>query len=209
MGHRLWYLFCQLICQFTFILTWKLRVFGKKSIPSEGPVLFVSNHQSFLDPVLIGVGQKREVHYLARDTLFSHAVFRELIVSLNALPVKREEADHAAFRRAIKVLKQDRQLLVFPEGTRTEDGSLCEIHPGWALLAVRSRATIVPAVIEGAFDAWPRTSKLPRPGHILVAFGEAFQLASTKRNEVTRATERIEKEWTRLQIMLRGRLDLA
>lgn len=207
MGHRLWYLFCQLICQFTFILTWRLRVFGRRNIPDEGPVLFVSNHQSFLDPVLIGVGQKREVHYLARETLFSHALFRKLIVSLNALPVKREEADHVAFRRAIDVLKRDRQLLVFPEGTRTQDGSLGEIRPGWTVLAVRSRATIVPAVIDGAYDAWPRTAKLPRPGCILVAFGEAFKLASTKRNDVSGATERIGKEWMKLKTMLRERLD--
>jgi len=207
--HRFWYLLCQLICQFTFILAWKLRVFGKRNIPGEGPVLFVSNHQSLLDPVLIGVGQKREVHYLARDTLFSHALFRRLIVSLNALPVKREDADHVAFRRAIEVLKKDRQLLIFPEGTRTQDGSLGGIHPGWALLAARSQATIVPAIIEGAHDAWPRAVKLPRPGHILVAFGQGFKLARTKRSEVTEATNRIEKEWVKLQTMLRKRLYLA
>ena len=204
--HRLWYLFCQWLCQIAFVLLFKLRVFDRKRIPRKGPVLFVSNHQSFLDPVLVGVGLRRELHYLARDTLFSHPLFKRLIVSLNALSVRRDEADHAAFRRAIKVLRKDRQLLIFPEGTRTRDGELQKIRPGWALLAARSNATIVPVVIEGAFTLWPRSALLPRPGRIAVAFGEPFRLAGNDRAELDRATEWIRETWAKEQQMLRKRL---
>ena len=199
MRHRLWYLFCQLWCQFGYILAFRLRVFGRRHIPTEGPVLFVSNHQSFLDPVLIGVAQRREVHYLARETLFRHPIFRRLIVSLNALPVRRDEADMAAFKRALRVLRKGEQLLIFPEGTRTRDGGLQPIRPGWALLAARSGATIVPAIIEGAHDAWPRTAKVPRRRRIAVAFGEPFQLATTDRDAMDAATERIRTTWARLK----------
>ncbi|MFH0963391.1 MAG: lysophospholipid acyltransferase family protein [Planctomycetota bacterium] len=207
MLHRTWYLFAQWICQVGCSLAFGLRVVGRRNIPATGSVLIVSNHQSFLDPVLVGVGLSREVHHLARETLFKNRLFRGLIVSLNAVAVRRGEADVEGVRRAIRVLKNGKMLLIFPEGTRTRDGGLQRIRPGWTALAARSGATVVPAVIEGAHSAWPRTRQFPRCRRIAVAFGEGFRVEERGRGEARRASERLESEWRRLRENLRKLLE--
>ena len=100
---------------------------------------------------------------MARDTLFKNPFFEKLIRSLNSFPVKRGEADLSAVKETLRRLKDQRAVLLFPEGTRTIDGRISEFKPGLALLAKKTNAPIVPVVIDGAYEAWPRTSAIPFP----------------------------------------------
>ena len=202
---HLWYRSLQCIFQVAFPAVFKLRVFGRANIPPDGPVVIASNHQSYLDPVLIGVGLNREVHFLARDTLFMVPLFGRLIAYLNAMSLRRDETDVHAFRNALRVLKDDNMLLIFPEGTRTMDGRLQQTRPGWALLAARSRAVVVPAIIEGAHRAWPRSARFPSPRSIRVAFGTPFRIDRASRDTGERASRRLEEEWHRLHRELTNR----
>jgi len=202
---QLWYRSVQCMFQVLLPLTFKLRVFGRTNVPAGGPVLIACNHQSYLDPVLIGVGLRREVHFLARDTLFMAPLFRRIIVSLNAMSVRHDETDLQAMRNALRVLKDDNMLLIFPEGTRTADGRLQHARPGWVLLAARSRAAVVPAIIEGAHQAWPRDALLPRPRPISVTFGSPFRVDGRSRDAGDHASRQLETEWNRLQETLTSR----
>lgn len=168
---RLWYRFCQLICQGVFLLYFRGRVFGTAHVPRTGAVILVCNHQSFLDPVLATLALPRECDYMARDTLFHHRVLRRLIESLNAYPVRRGQADVAAVRESLRRLHAGRVLTAFPEATRTFDGRIGPLHAGAALLARRSGAPLVPTLILGAFEAWPRQARWPRPAPVIVAYG--------------------------------------
>lgn len=159
---RKWYRFGRLWCRLYFNVLHFGRAYHRENVPCRGPVLFVSNHQSFFDPVLVGYGLDREVDYMARDTLFDNPWFEKLIRSLNAFPVKRGEADLAAVKETLRRLRDDRAVLLFPEATRTADGRIREFKPGLALLARKANAPIIPVVIDGAFEAWPRTSPVPR-----------------------------------------------
>jgi 1-acyl-sn-glycerol-3-phosphate acyltransferase len=133
----------------------------------------VGNHQSFFDPVLVGYGLGREVDYMARDSLFKNPIFGKLIASFNAFPVKRGEADISAIKETLRRLKENRAVLLFPEGTRSPDGRIRPFKPGLELIARKAKATIVPVVIDGAYDAWPRTSPIPKPFRtIRVIFGK-------------------------------------
>jgi 1-acyl-sn-glycerol-3-phosphate acyltransferase len=123
----------------------------------------VSNHQSFFDPLLVGYGLNREVDYMARDTLFKNFLFGKLIRSVNAFPVKRGEADLTAIKETLRRLKDRRAVLLFPEGTRSPDGRIREFKPGLALLARKANCPVIPVVIDGAYEAWPRTSPAPIP----------------------------------------------
>lgn len=140
-------------------------------VPQNGGVILASNHQSFLDPVLVAVPLPRGVTFMARDTLFRFLPFRLLIASLGAFPVQRGTADLGAMREAIRRLEAGRALLVFPEGTRTKDGRVGRMRAGIGLLASRAKVPVVPVRISGAFESWPRSSKLPRPKPVTVRFG--------------------------------------
>ena len=171
-GLRLvWYRLWQQVARVLFVLVFGLRVHHRRRFPRTGGVLVVANHQSYLDPILAAVGMPRAFHPMARESLFRFAPFRWLIGSLYAFPVRRGTADLAAVKEALRRLKAGGVVLVFPEGTRTRDGSIGPMHGGPAAIAARAGVPIVPMVIDGAFEAWPRTRRLPRPQRIRVACG--------------------------------------
>jgi 1-acyl-sn-glycerol-3-phosphate acyltransferase len=155
-------------------LFYRFRVWGGHRLPRTGPVLIISNHQSFLDPMLIGAATpRRQFFSLARATLFSHPGFGWVIRLMNAVPVERGAADMSAMRRCIDVLKQGHALVIYPEGTRTKNGTTGSFASGMMFLVKRASPDVVPIAIEGAFDVWPRTRKIPRlTGQIGVMIGQ-------------------------------------
>jgi len=171
-GMRPGYRFLRYLSQMFFVFFCRGRVFGVRNVPRRGGVLLVSNHQSYLDPVLATLALPREGNYMARDTLFRQRQFRRLIEYLNAFPVKRGSADVGAVKEMLRRLKGGEVVLAFPEATRTADGSIGPMRAGVILVARKARVPVVPTLILGAFETWPRTALLPRPHPVLVAYGE-------------------------------------
>lgn len=200
---RLWYRFCRLWCRAYFCTMHYGRVFNRHLVPSSGPLLFVSNHQSFFDPVLVGYGLDREVDYMARETLFRNASFTRLIRSLNAFPVKRGQVDISAIKETLRRLKRSRAVLMFPEATRTTDGRISPFKSGLAILARKANVPVIPVVIDGAYEAWPRTAVSPRPlVQINVLFGQAIEPAQFQADP-DRIVEDIHRRMTAMQHTLR------
>ncbi len=171
LAKRLWYRFVRRVCQLVGVVAYQVRHTGRENIPAEGGVLVVSNHQSHFDPPLVGMACMRQMNYLARDTLFGFAPFRWLANSLYAFPIDRDGLGLSGIRESLRRLKRGEMVLVFPEGTRTRDGEIAKFRPGFTALAVRSKAAILPVAIEGAYAAWPRRQRLPRPGTIHIHYG--------------------------------------
>jgi 1-acyl-sn-glycerol-3-phosphate acyltransferase len=160
-GLRLaWYALLQQVARVLFVLVFGIRVYHRRRLPRQGGVLVIANHQSYLDPVLAAVGMPRPYHPMARESLFQFAPFRWLIRSLYAFPVRRGKADLGTVREALRRLKAGAVVLMFPEGTRTRDGSISRLHGGPVTIAVRAGVPVVPMVIDGAFEAWPRRGRL-------------------------------------------------
>jgi len=151
-----------------------LRVKGAEHIPSSGPALIVSNHQSILDPPVIGGAARRQIYFLAKAELFRIPLFGWVFRALHARPVRREGADPRALRTAALLLEEGKALLVFPEGTRSLDGRLGEGKAGVGMLAVRSGAPVVPAYISGTLEALPKGAAWPRRSQVSVSFGPAL-----------------------------------
>ncbi len=152
----LWYEFCSQATMAGFTLASSLRTVGAENVPARGPALLVANHQSFLDPVLVGLAARRHLCYLARKTLFRHWLFRLLIESLGAVPIDQEGIGKEGIRIVLDQLKQGRAVLVFPEGERTMTGAMQPLKPGIQLLIKRTAVPIVPVGIAGAYQALPR-----------------------------------------------------
>ena len=159
-------------------------------------MLIASNHQSFLDPLLIGMCLNRPAAYMARSTLFRFGPFGWVLRKVSAFPVKRGGADLGAVREALSRLRAGWAVVLFPEGTRTHDGRIHPLRPGFVSLVRRAGVPVVPAVIDGAFEAWPRRQKLFRPHKIYVGFGrpiwpEQDRDAETWRRQVAEAMQDI------------------
>ena len=150
----------------------KFRVIGLENVPRTGGVLLAANHQSFMDPVLVAMVLPREMHFMARRSLFRNPVFRAIIVSYNAFAIERDTADVKGVKEAIARLEAGNILLVFPEGTRTENGKIGRMKPGIGMLAERAAVPIVPVLIDGAYEVWPKGALIPRPGRIRLVFGK-------------------------------------
>ena len=154
-----------------------LKIIGRENLITEGPVLVASNHQSFLDPPLIGNLYETEMVFLARKTLFV-GFFKWLYPQWNAIPVDQDRPDMSSLKTIIRRLKEGHRVLVFPEGARTLDGEIGEAAPGIGLIAAKSGAVIQPVRISGAREALPRGSARIRFARITVSVGPAIRLTA-------------------------------
>lgn len=156
-------------------LVWRWMVRGAGNVPRAGGVILASNHQSYLDVLLLGAACPRHVRYLARRTLWDQPLLGRLITDWKAIPVNRESPGKDELRGMVETVKAGEVLALFPEGTRTRDGSIGDLRGGVGFLARRAGVPVVPVLIQGAFEAWPREWKLPGRGRIRIAFGRAVK----------------------------------
>ena len=154
------------------------------AIPAEGPVILAANHVSNVDGVLLGgwviPRLSRQVQWLGKREMFGVPIMGQVVRRYGVHPVDRSGADLEAFRLAERILDEGQILLLFPEGTRSRDGSLQKPRDGLAMLALRTGATIVPIGVADTDRVWRRGQKLPRPwpgGHVTVRVGQPFKVA--------------------------------
>ncbi len=155
-----------------------LRVEGRARI-GEGPVVFMSNHESWLDIPALLVAIPGQVRFLAKKTLFTIPFLGWAMRAMGFIPVDRENRRTAikSFDEAAARIRAGRSVLVFPEETRTPDGTLLPFQRGGFLIALKAGLPIVPVGIEGARKVLPKKSYLIRPGKIVVRFGEPIPTA--------------------------------
>lgn len=163
-----WYEFCYWVSVLGTTLWFSLRVEGRRRMPLEGPALLIANHQSFLDPVMIGVASPRHLCYLARKSLFKHRAFALLIGSLHAVPIDQEGLGKEGLQTILKELHKGRAVIVFPEGERTCDGQMHPFKPGIHLLIKRAKCPIILVGLAGGVAAWPRWQRLPIPAPLFL-----------------------------------------
>lgn len=158
-------------------LFYGFRIIHRERVIQTGPVILAVNHQSFFDPPLAGNAADRPIFFLAKKSLMDVPVLGWLLPKLNVIPVNLEGGDRSALKALIRVLSTGECALVFPEGTRTPDGSLQPAEPGLGLVIAKTRAPVVPMRIFGAFDAWPIGGKLRLSGKITLVVGEPIHFS--------------------------------
>ena len=151
------------------------RVFNSERVPLKGGVIIASNHASFLDPPLVGSGLKRDINYLARESLFRFPGIGALLRSWNSVPVDRDGGGAAGLREILSRLHAGGAIILFPEGTRTPDGKLQPARSGIGLTVIKSDVPVIPVRTFGTFGAFGRNHKFPRPKKVAVKYGEPMR----------------------------------
>ncbi len=170
----------------------RTKIIGAENLPKEGKVLIVSNHKSYLDPPLIAWAlRKRIIFFMAKEELFKG--FLGILIKHwgNAFPVKRGQGDKKAILTALSLLKQDKALCIFPEGTRAKNTDFLPPKLGVGLIALKAKAPILPIYIEG-------TNKFPP--NVKIVVGKPFKLElEDKKENYMRAAKLIMEEIKKLK----------
>ena len=151
------------------------RVHGRENIIEEGGCLLAMNHESYLDPPLAGICCRRQIHYLARKTLLDWPVVGGLLPRVNVIPVDQERADMSALKSVIKLVRAGHCTVIFPEGSRTPDGTLQPALPGLGLIIAKTLCPVVPMRVFGAHAAFPRGGRPHFFKRIRIVIGEPLR----------------------------------
>lgn len=177
-----------------------VKVIGFENVPSQGNVILASNHVSNLDPMIIGLACSKRLSYVAKESLFKNSVFSFFLHQVGAFPIRRESSDIGAIKEALKRLKQGGRIVIFPSGTRMTKAAENKVQPGIALLAVKSRATVLPTFIQGSDKVLPAGSKCIKPGPITVVFGKPVEYTGMESYQAM--ADRIMQEINSLSALL-------
>jgi 1-acyl-sn-glycerol-3-phosphate acyltransferase len=210
-GHHGWgrllYDVLWVLCRTLAVAVFGFRVRFAEPLPDEGGLLVLSSHQSHLDPLLLGLAARRRLSSLARSSLYGFKPFAAVITALDAVPIDREGSMIKAMKAVIERLEHGAAVTIFPEGARTHDGQLGEFKSGFALIAKKAGVPIVPVAIVGAYECWPRTRVLPRPGRIRLEFGRVIRADEIAALDERAIVDRCTRELHALDAAARGLRD--
>lgn len=151
-----------------------LRIIGEEKMRFAGPALIACNHVSFLDPPFVGQAFDEPIHYFARKSLFDHPVAGWILREWQSIPIDRDKPDATSLKATIRFLRQGEKVLIFPEGTRSPDGTLQPAEAGVGLFIAKSKAPVLPVRIFGSYEAYPRGAKTIRPARITLVVGDLW-----------------------------------
>jgi len=150
---------------------YRLKVYGLNHFEKGGGVI-AANHTSYYDPPLLAATWPEEIHFLAKEDLFKRKLLGPIITALNAHPVNGSAKDATIFKLIDNLIKDEKKVMLFPEGTRSFKDRLGPIKRGVALILAKSESRVIPVYIHGAYDIWNRKKRFPKfKGTLAVIYG--------------------------------------
>jgi 1-acyl-sn-glycerol-3-phosphate acyltransferase len=177
------YRFSRLILSIFINLFFDFKVQGRQNLPKKGGFILACNHISYLDPVVLGVGCLRSLHFMARDTLFNNRFLSFWMNSVGVIPVKKNGADFSALKKSLHAVRSGQGLAIFPEGTRRlPDRAFADPEPGVGFLADKAEVPVIPAYVSGTYEALPKgvNKKINFGREISLRFGEEIHIERGK-----------------------------
>ncbi len=189
-----------------YSLFFRGEVRGRENLPHDGAFLIAANHLSFLDPPFIGCQVPRQLCFFARKTLWKPGLAAWWLDAVGTIPVDRDGGqDVSALKRVLRSLKDNKGLILFPEGTRSPNGQLQSPKSGVGFIVCRSQVPVIPARIFGSFEAFGKGVKFPRLGTpVSVVFGRpippsAYDAPDAGKERYQIASNRIMAEIAKLE----------
>lgn len=158
----------------------RLEVRGTGNIPRKGPAVLIANHEGYLDPLFLQMGTARTVRYMMSSAFYDFKPTRPIFRLCEAIRVADDGPNRDSLRTALEVLKEGGLIGIFPEGALTRDGKVGPVLPGAAFLAARGKAPVVPARIDGSFEALPKGRLIPRQTQVTVTYGPPVTIESAR-----------------------------
>lgn len=187
------------IILFPFFRTYfRLQRIGREHVPHDGPIIFASNHRSFLDPFIIGAMTKRPLFYVAKMELFRNPLQGWFLNSLGAIPVMREQSDQELLTTVRAILDRGDSIVIFPEGTRIRPGSLGRPRRGVGRMALETGAPVVPVAVIGT-EAIRRGWRI-RPHKVSIRAGDPLVFPHTENPSKELAVEVTNRIWPRVEL---------
>ncbi|MBP6602101.1 MAG: 1-acyl-sn-glycerol-3-phosphate acyltransferase [Verrucomicrobiales bacterium] len=186
LGHSLSKIFAKIVCSY--------RVQNIEGLETgEGGVLIASNHVSFLDPPLIGIAYRTPIYYFARKTLFDNPIANFIFTRVNAIPVNQDKPEISSLKLVIRLLKEGKKVVIFPEGERTLDGKMkTEGEPGVGMIVAKANVPVLPVRLFGPEKALPRGSKKITPHPVTLVVGKPIEFSDLLNNEEMSTKERYQ-----------------
>lgn len=173
------YYYARLACRILFSALYQVERYGVEHALIPGGALVASNHLSFLDPPLVGSQLDEGIFYLARKTLFKHWPMSWLLPRIHAMPVDQAKSDLASLRESIRLVREGKKLLIFPEGHRSSDGKLQAPLRGVGLLIAKTEVPVIPVRVFGTYEVFPNHAKFPRLyGKVRVVYGKPLRFSA-------------------------------
>lgn len=187
--YRLGWVFFRL--SFRYYFGW--RSAGWRNVPQTGSVILASNHASFMDPGLIGGACSRPISYFGRQSLFDNPVLGWLFRAVRARPLDRDGTSGKGLRTILERLETGDGIVLFPEGTRTPDGTLQKAHAGIGMIVLNTKAVVVPVRLFGTFEAFGRHCRFPRRSPVGVRFGAPLDFGPERQEAETAPRPRVKQ----------------
>jgi 1-acyl-sn-glycerol-3-phosphate acyltransferase len=172
--------FLNFLLRIAFKLLLNLELVGLENVLSEGPLILMINHTSFLDPMVAGGMMPREVVAMSKVENFQDPILGIIVRLYGAFPVRRGEVDLQATRRALEVLRNGEVLLMAPEGTRSKECRLQPGHDGMTFIAHRANAPVLPMAITGVKDFSSSLKRL-HCTDVKIVIGKPFRFRPDKK----------------------------
>lgn len=179
---KLMYYITKYVLYLFFRVRFCLTIKNRHNVPANGACIIASNHASNLDPILIGAVCPVTIFSMAKAELFEGRLRNWFFRAVNAIPVERGKGDVKSIKTLLKLLKSGTSVQIFPEGTRSPDGTLRKANPGIGMLVEKAGVPVVPCFINGTFEALAKGAQKLSYGKLDVVFGSpiTFEKAATE-----------------------------
>lgn len=179
-AHKVSSLWCRLLCKLNGV---KVEIIGRENILTDRPQIFVSNHQGYFDIFALSGYLPVQIRWVAKSSLFKIPFLGGAMKASGYIPVVRDDRKKAyeAFNKTLEKVKEGSSIIIFPEGTRSEDGEIGPFKKGSNLIASRSKCPMVPVTIIGSGDIIKKGSAVITPGSVQVIISPPVEPSNDKK----------------------------